>query len=168
MSSSSTAPSLASPSSSSQDSVFDVNKCTEIQCKKQVEVRVESFGETHCMQPQKPKTKIKMENQKKYKEIFRMNCLFDCRNSGRIWLMKVLQQSFGGTPSKEVKTLPSCFMNFRCSGEQKWNRVRVSTVVCTHFPKDPNCDKSLKTKITRASCRRRAGTVVPRAKHFVT
>ena len=38
--------------------------------------------------------------------------------------------------------------------------------VHTHFPKDPNCDICLKTKITRASCRRRAGTVVPRAEHF--
>ena len=36
----------------------------------------------------------------------------------------------------------------------------------THFPKDPNCDIFLKTKITTASCRRRAGTVVPRAEHF--
>ena len=36
-----------------------------------------------------------------------------------------------------------------------------------HFPKDPNCDICLKTKITRGSCtRRRAGTVVPRAEHF--
>ena len=34
-----------------------------------------------------------------------------------------------------------------------------------HFPKDPNCDICLKTKLTRASCRRRAGTVVPRAEH---
>ena len=38
--------------------------------------------------------------------------------------------------------------------------------VYTHFPKDPNCDICLKTKITRASCRRRAGTVVPRAERF--
>ena len=38
--------------------------------------------------------------------------------------------------------------------------------VYTHFPKDPNCDISLKTKITRASCRRRPGTVVPRAENF--
>ena len=37
---------------------------------------------------------------------------------------------------------------------------------CTHFPTDPNCDICLKTKITRASCRRRAGTVVPRAESF--
>ena len=38
--------------------------------------------------------------------------------------------------------------------------------ICTHFSKDPNCDICLKTKILRASCRRRTGTVVPRAEHF--
>ena len=38
--------------------------------------------------------------------------------------------------------------------------------VHTHFPKDPNCDICLETKITRASCRRRAGTVVLRAENF--
>ena len=39
--------------------------------------------------------------------------------------------------------------------------------IYTHFPKDPNCDICLKTKITRASCRRRAGTVVPRTENLV-
>ena len=38
--------------------------------------------------------------------------------------------------------------------------------VYTHFPKDPDCEICLKTKITRASCRRRTGTVVPRAEPF--
>ena len=38
--------------------------------------------------------------------------------------------------------------------------------VHTHIPKDPNCDICLKTKIVRASCTRRAGTVVPRAERF--
>ena len=33
-------------------------------------------------------------------------------------------------------------------------------------PKDPNCDVCLRTKITRAYCRRRTGTVVPRAEIF--
>ena len=33
----------------------------------------------------------------------------------------------------------------------------------THLPKDPDFDICLKTKITKVSCRRRAGTVVPRA-----
>ena len=35
--------------------------------------------------------------------------------------------------------------------------------IFSHFPKDRNCDICLRTQITRASCRRRAGTVVPRA-----
>ena len=56
-------------------------------------------------------------------------------------------------------------MIYQWSREQKWNLVRVS-IVYTHFPKDPNSDICLKTKITRASCRRRAGTVVPRAENF--
>ena len=38
--------------------------------------------------------------------------------------------------------------------------------VYTHFPKDPNCGIWLKTKITRASCRRRVNAVVPKAEHF--
>ena len=38
--------------------------------------------------------------------------------------------------------------------------------VYTYFPKDPNCDICLQTKITRASCSRRAGTVLPKAEHF--
>ena len=38
--------------------------------------------------------------------------------------------------------------------------------IFTHFPKDRNCDMCLRTKITRASCRERAGTVVPRAENF--
>ena len=39
--------------------------------------------------------------------------------------------------------------------------------VFTHFPEDPNCDIYFKTKITRASCRRRAGIVVPGAEILV-
>ena len=38
--------------------------------------------------------------------------------------------------------------------------------VYTHFPKDPNCDICLKTKITKASCRKRTGAAVPRPKNF--
>ena len=50
--------------------------------------------------------------------------------------------------------------------EQKWNPVRGSTVYTRTFRRTQNCDICLKTKIKRASCRRRAGTVVPRAEHF--
>ena len=38
--------------------------------------------------------------------------------------------------------------------------------VYTHLRKDRNCDICLLTKITRASCRRRTGTVLPKAEHF--
>ena len=37
--------------------------------------------------------------------------------------------------------------------------------IYTHFPKDRNCDICLRTKITRASCRRRTSTFVPRAEN---
>ena len=37
--------------------------------------------------------------------------------------------------------------------------------IFTHFPKDRNFDICLRTKITRASCRRRTGAVVPRAEN---
>ena len=36
----------------------------------------------------------------------------------------------------------------------------------THFPRDRNCDICLRTKITRGPCRKRTGTVVPRAEKF--
>ena len=65
----------------------------KIQYQEEVEARVKSFGEKRCKNPQKPKTKIKVVNQKKYKEIYRMNCLIGYRK--RIWLMKVLQRSLG-------------------------------------------------------------------------
>ena len=35
--------------------------------------------------------------------------------------------------------------------------------IFTRFPKDRNCERCLRTKITRASCRKRTGAVVPRA-----
>ena len=38
--------------------------------------------------------------------------------------------------------------------------------VYTHFPKDRNCEICQRTKITRASCRRRNGGAVPRAEIF--
>ena len=38
--------------------------------------------------------------------------------------------------------------------------------IFTHFPKDRNCDICLRTKITRASCRRRTGAAIHRAERF--
>ena len=65
-----------------------------------------SFGETRCINQQKPKTKTKLRSRRKYKEIYRMNCLIGYRNSERIWLMKELQKSLGETSCRTVQTLP--------------------------------------------------------------
>ena len=107
-----------------------------------------------------------MKDAQKYKEIYRMNFLIGYRNSERIWSMKVPQQSLEETQSKEAKTLPSHLMHFKWSREQKWNRVRVSTVYTRTFRRTQIFDICKKTKIARASCTRRTGTVVPRAEHF--
>ena len=50
----------------------------------------------------------------------------------------------------------------RAKVEPGWGKHSVFS----HFPKDQHCDICLNTKITRVSCRRRTGTVVPRAEHF--
>ena len=163
---SSTTPSPSSPSSSSQESVFDVDRHKNPAIERSVEVRVESFRETRCSKPQKPKTKIRVENQKKYKEIYRLNCLIGYRNSGRIWLMKVLQQSLGETQSRGSQDTCKSSHELPMEPRAKVEPVSGKHSVHTHFPKDPHCDICLKTKIKRVSCRRRAATVVPRAEHF--
>ena len=69
--------------------------------------------------------------------------------------MKVLQQSHTSSSSHEPLMEPRAYVE-PGSGMHS---------VFTHFPKDPNCDNCLKTKITRASCRRRADAVMPRAEN---
>ena len=78
--------------------------------------------------------------------------------------MNVYQQSLGETQSKEVKTLPGHLMNLEPRAKVEPGSGKHSVI--SHFPKDPNCDICLMTKIKRASCRRRASTVVPRAEKF--
>ena len=48
--------------------------------------------------------------------------------------------------------------------KEKW--YRASTVFILTSRRTETCDICLRTKITRASCRRRTGTVVPRAEFF--
>ena len=47
-------------------------------------------------------------------------------------------------------------------------RVKVASgkhSIYTHFPKDRNCDICMRTKITRAPCRKRTGTAIHRAEN---
>ena len=63
----------------------------------------------------------------------------------------------------EHRDAPSS-VNYLQSRKQKWYRGKHS--IFSHFPRDRNCDICLRTKITRALCRKRVGTVVPRAETF--
>ena len=94
-----------------------------------------------------------------------MTCRTGFRISERIWSMKVVLQSHGEPPRLRIETLPVLLM-IPMESRTKVEPGSGKHSVHTHFPKDPNCDICLKTKITRASCRKRTGTVVPRAEHF--
>ena len=72
----------------------------------------------------------------------------------------------GGSPDKGSQHTSKPSHELPMEPRAKVESVSGKKSVYTHFSKDPNCDVCFKTKITRASCRRRAGTVVPRAEHF--
>ena len=82
-------------------------------------------------------------------------CRIGYRSSGMDWLMKVFQK---------IEMLPVLLMNYLWGREQKWYRVNTTYLLISR--KNRNCEICLRTKITRASCRRRAGTVVPRAENI--
>ena len=97
------------------------------------EVRVMSYGRTRSINRQKPKTKIKMKDAKKYKAISCMTCGIGCRSSERIWSMNAVLYSHGETLSLDIETLPVLLVNYQWSREQMWNRVRVSIVSTRTF-----------------------------------
>ena len=115
------------------------------------------------MKPQKPKTKKK---EKESEEVQR-----DISHELLDWLQEFLVNLVDESTSTEPWRNPE-------QGSQDTSKSSLETEsrekvepgsgkhsVYTHFPKDPNCEICLKTKITRSSCRRRAGKVVPRAEH---
>ena len=71
-----------------------------------------------------------------------------------------------GEPSPGHRDTSSSFHELSMESRAKVESGSGKHRVYTHFPKDPNCDICLETKITRASCRRRAGTVGPKAENF--
>ena len=138
----------------------------KIQYKKDVEVRVKSFGETRCMTPQEPKTKIKNGES----EEVQSDLLHDLPD----WLQDFRENFVDesrptkprGNPAHQDQDTASSSHELPMDSRAKVEPGSGNHSVCTHFAKDPNCDICLKTKITRPSCRRRAGTVAPRAEHF--
>ena len=119
----------------------------KIQYLKEVEVRVKSYGETRCINQQKPKTKIKMRSAKKYRAMCHMNCWIGYRNPD--W-ENLVDESCPIKPWRHPEH--GCQDTSSSSHELPMEpRAKVEPgsgkhSVYTHFPKDPNCDVSLKTK----------------------
>ena len=65
---------------------------------------------------------------------------------------------------RSTRTPQTFLMSQIPNGLQKWHPG--STVIFTHLPKDRNCEVCLRTKMTRALCRRRSGEAVPQAEKF--
>ena len=140
-SSSSTTPSPSSPSSSSQDSVFDVNRNTE---NPEQERSGSTSGELRG-NPLHETTETENKNKNGESEEVQKDISHELTD----WPWGNPEQGSQDT-SKSSHEFP---MEPRAKVEPGSG----------HFPKDPNCDICLKPKITRPSCRRRAGTVVLRA-----
>ena len=127
---------------------------------------MKSFGETRRTKPQKPKTKIEMRNQKEVQR--------EISHELPDWLQELIENLVDERSPSEPQGNPELGYRDNSSSSHELpteSRAKVEPgsgrhSVYTHFSKDPNCDICLKTKITRASCRRRAGTVLPRAENF--
>ena len=148
--SSSTSSSPTTSTSSSQDTVIG----TENPATERSEIMCEESEGNRRLDQQKPKTQIKNE---------------DDEESRRELLQDVPEWLQDFTENLVVKNVQPHQYSPSFSYELPMEpRARVvpglgKHSVYTHFPKDPNCDICLRTKISRASCRRRAGTAVPRA-----
>ena len=132
---------------------------------KEVEVRVRSYGETRWTDLQKPKTKIKMKDAKKHRAIYCMTCRIVCRRSENfVDESSPLEPRWNPAPEDRDTSSSPHELRMESRAEEVPDLGKHS--VYTHFPKDPNCEICLKTKMTRASCRRLAGTVVHLSDNF--
>ena len=164
-SSSSTTPSPTSSSSSSQDSVFDVNRYSENPAPERSGSASEELRGDPLHESTETENKKINEEREVQRDIshelpdwpqeFREN-LFDESTSTEPW----------GNPEQGSQDTSKSSHEFPMEPRAKVEPGSGKHSVYLHFARDPHCDICLKTKITRASCRRRAGTVVPRAEHF--
>ena len=150
--SSSTLSSHASATSSSQDTVISTkNPATE---------GSEIMGEGSRGSPSHESAEAENTNEMKTTKNYEVNYCKMCQNgykiSTRIWWTRMFNR---------INILPALLMIYQWSREEKWYRAGKHSIK-THFPKDRNDDIRLRTKITRASCRRRANAVMPRPEKF--
>ena len=127
---------------------------SKIQYPKEVEVRMRSYGETRGINPQKPKTHKKGESEEVQRDI---------SHEWPDWLQEfrdnLVNESTSteprGNPEQGSQDTSKSSHELPMEPRTKVERGSGKHGIYTHFPKDPNCDICLTTKITRASCRRR-------------
>ena len=118
-----------------------------------VRVALREYGETRRLNQKKTKTKI--EN--KDNERVRRDPLRDLPE----WFQEFTENLVDDSVPEHRDALAS--PSRELSSEPRAKVVSGKHSIYTHFPNDPNCDICLRTKITRALCRKSTGTVVPRA-----
>ena len=77
----------------------------------------------------------------------------------------------GGVHRQFIGHRNACKRTHSCQDSDSERPTKVATKsrkqsIFTHFPKNRNCKVCLRTRMTRAPCRRRTGEAVPRAKKF--
>ena len=163
--SSCTTPTPTSSLDSSQDSVFDVSRHTE----SPVPERSGSASEELRGNPMHKPTETENINKNEGREEVQSDLLHELPD----WLEEFRGNLVDERSPLEPRRIPESGYPDTSSSSHELpmeSRAKVEPGsgkhgVHTHFPKDPNCDFCLKTVITRPSCRRRAGTVVPRAEN---
>ena len=163
--SSSTTPTPTSSASSSQDSVFHVRRYAE----NPVPERSGSMIEELRWNPVRRQTETENKNKNEGREEVHSD-LIEWLAGPATWVQRKLGRwkwSCRATenPAPKDQDTSSSSLELPMESRAKVESGSGKHSIYTHFPKDPNCDICLKTEITRASCRRRAGTVVPKAKN---
>ena len=161
-----TTPTPTSSSSSSQYAVFVITRYTD----NPVPERRGSMSAELRGNPLHKPTETENENKNEGREEVQSDLLHDLPD----WLQVFRENLVDERSPLEPRSNPEPGYRDTSSSSHELpmeSRAKVESgsgthSVYTHFPKDPNCDICLKTKITRSSCRRRTGTVVPRAEHF--
>ena len=162
LSTSSSITSTPTSSSSSKDSVFDVSRYSE----NPVPERSESVSEELRRNPLHESTETENKNNNEGREEIQSDLLHDLPD----WLQEFRENLVDERSPSERRWNPE--LGYRDTSSSSHgllmeSRAKVEPVSGEHSClQDPNCDICLKTKVTRASCRRRAGTVVPKAEHF--
>ena len=146
-------PSPASSTSSSQDTVISTeNPATE---------RSEITSEESRGNPARGSAETENTNENEDDEELRSELLQDVPEWLQDFKENLVDQNF-----QPHQYSPSSSHELPMEPRAKVVPGRCKHSICTHCPKYRNCDICLRTKITRGSCRRRAGPVVPKWEIF--